>query len=910
MREIQPGIVLTLGRSTKNRIVLSDPSISSFHATLRKQVDGNWTVEDLGSKNGTYLDDSGQRITQAIVASDDPIRFGKHVTTVSRLLSPKGHSTSPGLINRPSTPEGFTEYSIGRSTANQIHFTSYKQISRQHARLLRSPSGQWFIEDMGSRHGTFVGDRTLPAHGPVPFNKGDVVYLASLKIPARKLISMALRRGATSPEGTALAVSQDRPMVIGRAQDADILLPTPQVSLRHARLTPTGDNQWIIEDLGSKNGTYVNGRRVSRLKITSGDLITLGSHQLRLVPGMRQVLAKDIAGNIRLDAQRLRFEVGPKAQPKILLNDIDFTVYPGEFVGLMGLSGSGKTTLLLTLLGYCRANSGYSRLNGLDLYSNYEQFKNLIGYMPQDDILHGELTVREALFYGARLRLPKDMSRAEIEGRIETVLTELGLIDRNDNLDVRDVILGTATRKGISGGQRKRVNLALELLPDPPVLFLDEPTSGLSSVDTVQVMQYLRKLADQGKTIVLTLHQPDIESYKQLNNVLILHYGKEYYYGPAWPDSLQFFNPDRDREEVLHRPESGLLGLHRGFKSKGDSYWTDRYAKSPIKRLYIDERSADDQQPDPPSKEAGRRVRRGLFSFHQFGVLLRRNLAIKFKDRFNSGMLLAQAPIISLLLGMLFFKMDSLDQLHATPLFLLAVSAIWLGTSNAAREIVSERAIYLRERMLGLGVLEYLLSKFANLSLLCIIQCVTLVLLVKFLVMVRAPTLELVAVTLLTSEVGVALGLAVSTFSKTQAGAQTLIPIVILPMVMLGGGMVTLPEMENNSLVLSMAQTMPSRWAFEAMVTLESPEWSAEEVSKLFPGQVEIPVPSKANATSGENNDDANSSASQTDDGLTLISTVFGDHTLGVQYSVLILLAFIVALLGTTLVGLRLKDPL
>lgn len=227
----------------------------------------------------------------------------------------------------------------------------------------------------------------------------------------------------------------------------------------------------------------------------------------------------------------------------------------------MGPSGAGKTTLISALNGYTPPTLGQVLFNDRDLYANYGQFQGVIGYVPQDDIMHGDLTVARALYYTARLRLPPDSSDAEIAERIKVVIEQLGL------KGTENVLIGSPQKRGISGGQRKRVNLAMELLTDPAVLFLDEPTSGLSSEDTLTVMRLLRTLADEGKTILLTIHQPSLEAYRQLDNLVVVAKdpgttdpGRLTYYGPAYPQAVQFFNPQHEEGAVLS-PDEVLRSL-------------------------------------------------------------------------------------------------------------------------------------------------------------------------------------------------------------------------------------------------------------------------------------------------------------------------------------------------------------
>ena len=328
-------------------------------------------------------------------------------------------------------------------------------------------------------------------------------------------------------------------MVLGRDPQCDHVLDYPMVSWRHARITRDGASLFV-EDLNSSNGTFVNGERIrERTAVKPGDVVGLGSYRFLLGTdgNFRQ---RDYRGDLTVEARGICVD----AVGRRLLEEVSLTIYPSEFVGLMGPSGAGKSTLMNVLNGYSPPRSGQVLINGRSLYRHFDEFRGLIGFVPQDDIIHSELTVREALFYSARLRLPKDFTNRDIHKRIDDVLAQLGLSG------IDDVLIGSPTRKGISGGQRKRVNLAMELLTDPSVLFLDEPTSGLSSEDTLIVMQVLRKLADSGKTILLTIHQPSLEAFSKLDNVVVVgkdagssDAGRLAFYGPAYPDSIQFFNP-------------------------------------------------------------------------------------------------------------------------------------------------------------------------------------------------------------------------------------------------------------------------------------------------------------------------------------------------------------------------------
>ena len=406
---------------------------------------------------------------------------------------------------------------------------------------------------------------------------------------------------------------------------------------------------------------------------------------------------------------------------KRIIQGISLTIYPSEIVASMGPSGAGKTTLMNALNGYMPPTSGTVLINGQDLYANYEQFCGHVGYVPQDDIMHRELTVGQALYYTARLRLPADYGKAEIQTRIQSVLSLLDL----DGTE--DVIIGSPERRGISGGQRKRVNLAMELLTDPSILFLDEPTSGLSSEDALMVMKILRNLANQGKTILITIHQPGLEVFRMADSLVIVSKDKKskepgqmVYFGPAYPDAVEFFNPGgvpNAKPGVDPSPDEVMRGLSQ---AKTDD-WVKRYAASQHKRQYVDERLG--KRPSGSAHPVKPKISREP-GVSQWWTLVKRGLAIKAKDRWSTAILLAQAPIIACLLVLAFGNLASNEKAPylgktIVTIFLLIISAIWLGCSNAVREVVGEWAVYQRERMVNLKIPSYLGSKFTVLGGLC-----------------------------------------------------------------------------------------------------------------------------------------------------------------------------------------------
>ena len=527
--------------------------------------------------------------------------------------------------------------SVGRGHGNDI-VLDFPQISYEHALLIKDENG-WTLEDRNSANHTYVNDRSVPVFRK-KISLDDTIFFGSYKIAASRLLG--LKKDTTFLGRFApLSISiKEGETIFGRDPKAAVHLNYPQISWHNAKLVYT-KNGFYLEDLGSTNGTFVNGKRVKSSYVTPKDVISFGSFAFRVTEDFK-IVQRDYRGDIRIDAEEITVTVPPG---KTLLDKVSLSIFPSEFVGLMGPSGAGKTTLLLALNGYWPPKRGTSVINGQSLYKNYDSFRGQIGYVPQDDIIHPELTVYEALYYTARLRLPEDTSDKEIAALIEKTLMQIGLHDPGKKLDVRNVMIGSAEKKGISGGQRKRVNLAMELLTDPSLLFLDEPTSGLSSHDTLIVMDVLRELANQGKTIILTIHQPSLEAYKKMDNVIILSSGKLMYYGPTYPDSLTFFNPGQPEQEAAASADNALKGLAQ----RTEDEWQREYQKSRYYETYVEKRKTE--TPDISKSEKKQRPFRSSF-FNQWWTLTRRYFTVKRKDLVNTAILLLQAPCIAALISL------------------------------------------------------------------------------------------------------------------------------------------------------------------------------------------------------------------------------------------------------------------
>ena len=732
------------------------------------------------------------------------------------------------------------------------------------------------------------GPSVAPPSGSTPNKKIRTMAIPVLmEAPKMEKRPPPAAGGAPSQRGRTMlgqkafeGAASGRMAIIGRDQSADIQLPYPQVSMRHTGVAPTADGMLAVTDLGSTNGTHVDGKRIppnTPVRIKAGDRIFVGPYAIYLGIENNAVRAwvdsenADWSGNlVEIEALDLVLDVPDrenKSKNKVLLNHVTFKAHPGDLIALMGPSGAGKTTLLTVLNGYLRPTSGEVRVNGESLYAVYDALRGSIGYVPQDDIVHSELTVFEAIKYSAQFRLPSDFKEAEINRRVEQVIKDLDLEQ------VKNLQIGKPERKVLSGGQRKRVNIALELVTDPALMFLDEPTSGLAADDTVALIDLLANLAKKyGKTIIVTIHQPAREEYEKFNLAFIMGSGGvPLYYGPTGKESYEFFgryvasqgvvidNP-RDMFDLLKKREQDALASGRfadraAARSAATALWRAEFydQNNPTyRKMYTGTR-----QPGNPS-ESRSPSRAKVPLLRQFGLLYRRYTTIKLRDRAGTAILLAQAPIIGVLLAVVFSAPARMPNMwcqqfvravestaakggaelapaclqdterfvpvadYGGAIYLMAIAALWFGTSNAAREIVSEQAIYRRERMVNLSIFNYVMSKFSFLMVMCVVQCTVLLGIVFASLGLGANSPEaffkMLGVMVTTAVCATSIGLLLSTLVTSAEAAMALTPIALIPQVVLGGRMV---PMTNKGWLSYVMSAIPSRWSFEGLLAAE-----------------------------------------------------------------------------------------
>ncbi|MDV9175424.1 ATP-binding cassette domain-containing protein [Streptomyces sp. W16] len=692
------------------------------------------------------------------------------------------------------------DYHVGRDPLSDIVIDDAR-VSWHHA-VLRPDADHWTLEDEHSTNGTYADGRRVHEWGVGPGSvirfgsaaDGPCVTLADRPAPAPErpsAVSMPAFTG-TFRQPTTVRPLPARTVRIGRAAENDLVVDDLIVSRRHAELRAMPDGTYEIVDLGSHNGTYLNGQPVARAPMGPGDIVGIGHSAFCLVGDQLQEYVD--TGEISLDVQDLTVAVDHGR--KVLLDQVSFPVGEKCLLAVVGPSGAGKSTLLNALTGQRPADRGTVLYDGRDLYRDYAELRQRIGLVPQDDILHAQLTVHSALSYAAELRFPQDTAKAERQARVEEVVRELGLQQRAEQ-----------PVHSLSGGQRKRVSVALELLTKPSLLFLDEPTSGLDPGMDRSVMHMLRGLADDGRTVIVVTHS--VLSLDVCDRLLVLAPGgKVAYYGPP-ADALAFFGFE-------HWPEA-----FEAFERDQDRDWAREFGESPFQRQYIRNSTA---QPHllgsgpvavaPPPRPRSRSA--------QLGTLVRRYAAALGADRTFLAIMIA-LPFVMGAMARALAGSKLTQETAMNALLILCVGGVLTGAANAVRELVKERAIYRRERAVGLSRSAYLLSKVVVLGAITVAQAVVLTLVGLFGVDLNAPRgkgvlmpplIEITVAVALLAFTAMMLGLLVSALVRKEEVTMPLLVLLAIVQVVFCGALLKLhgvPGLEQLSWLV------PSRWALGGM---------------------------------------------------------------------------------------------
>jgi ABC transport system ATP-binding/permease protein len=708
-------------------------------------------------------------------------------------------------------------YLVGRDPRSDIVIDDIR-VSWNHA-VLRAENGAWFAEDCGSTNGTFVASRKI---GRFEITDDCVLHFGSRDDgPAMSCSLYRLERSewpSVDRRPSAVMPMPARALRIGRQNDNDIVLADLGVSRHHAELRNTGDGRYAIVDLDSSNGTFLNGARVIFTSpVTEQDIIGIGPATFRLFGGeLRQFID---SGDVSLIAQDLTVRT---PGGRVLLDRVSFPISERSLVAVIGPSGAGKTTLLRALTGMAPATGGAVLYDHRDLYSHYAELRHRIGLVPQEDVIYPHLTPRRALGYAAELRFPGDTSDEERSTRVHEVLDELKL---NQTTKDRPEPAADTPAATLSGGEKKRVNIALELLTKPSVLFLDEPTSSLDVELKEDVVDGMKELAQDGRTVIMVTH--DLEYLDKCDRVLVLKPGGQMvFYGPS-DEGLRYFGKSR------------WVEVYRAFRDEPERDWAGEFEQSSCYLQYVasgltghvpdSARGPSEPSPAPRSRLA------------QLAILCRRYTTLIAADR---GFLisLAIAPLVFGGLVRLLAGRQGLvgaRNINAeTTLLFLALIAVLGGAAGSVRELIKERAMYVRERTAGLSAGAYLLSKVAVLGLITGLQAALLVLisvsgvpLPRHGAYLPSALAEILLAVVVLAIASMTVGLAVSAFVDSSEKTMQALVLIAIVQVMLSGGVLAL-----GAGLRQLAYIAPARWGFGATA-------STVDLNALLAGSGKTPDP-------------------------------------------------------------------
>ena len=745
-RTFAPGHDVVIGRDLQADVRVANPLVSRAHIVLRFDR-GRWLAIDNGSLNGMFVD--RRRVSSVDISDGQSINIsnpdGPRLTfEVGRRMGAVGRPPSgPKPVRPPSGPQPVPR--LAHQYVSQPASQSNYQTPTEMRPAARRSGGD------GSKLATSI-IRILRAPAPAP-------------------------RPATT--------------TIGRATDNDIVIRDVLASRHHATLVPSPDGVEIL-DARSINGTFVNGTRVDGALLREGDVVTIGNVDLVFHNG-NLVRRTETESNIRTGGLEVRHISLMIEHGLTLLNNISFSARSGTLTAVIGPSGAGKSTLAKVIVGTTNPTRGKVSFEGHDIHGEYASLRSRIGMVPQDDVVHRQLTVDQALGYAAELRLPPDTTKQDRRQVMAQVLEEL------------ELTLHAQTRVDrLSGGQRKRASVAMELLTGPSLLILDEPTSGLDPALDRQVMTMLRQLADAGRVVVVVTHS--LTYLDVCDQVLLLAPGGK---------------------TAFCGPPSGM------GRAMGTTNWADIFTKVGADPDAANRRFLKQANPPPAPSETeqpsdlGEPVHTSLR--RQFSTIGRRQVRLVMSDR-GYFVFLALLPFIVGVLSLAvpgtvgFGIPNPMGDAPSEPiqiLVLLTMGAVFMGTALTIRDLIGERAIFRREQAVGLSTTAYLLAKIWVYSTAAIIQSAILVAIVVYGkggptqgdVVVGNASVGLFLSVAGTSVAGAMLGLALSALARSNEQIMPMLVVLVISQLVFCGGMI---PVAHRLLVDQLSWFTPARWGFAA----------------------------------------------------------------------------------------------
>lgn len=722
------------------------------------------------------------------VPGGNPV-MGTQAKTDGSILTIFEGNQPPRTINLGSFGKGCIYF--GRDPRSDIVFTS-PLVSTEHGRFVYR-NGLWAIEDkvvykgQPSTNGLIYNNMRI--NGRNIFD-GDFIRIDDKNGGVSSGVLFVFSSSGTSSRWTSTPVANNNRITIGRDNRCSIVLPHVSVSKLHATITRERDG-YYIGDNNSTNGVIVNNRRIrGKIKLHEKDVIVITN--TKLIFTSKDIYYCSYKNGISVVASNIVIERGSGRKRFVTCNHVDLDIKPGELVAIIGGSGAGKSTVLNAMCGYLPPNQGEVYINGVELYKNIDSIKKLIGYVPQSDIVYDNLTLYDMLKYAAKLRLPEDTSPQEMEAAISRAIKTVDLEEKRNSFI-----------KSLSGGQRKRASIAVELLPDPNLIFLDEPASGLDPGTERSLMKSLRAMADSGKTVILVTHST--LQLKMCDKIVFMGKGGNLTFYGSYDEALKFFNV------------ANIVDVYSMITDHAD-FWKAKYEKMnpPVRRAAT---------APPPAAKADKN------KFKQLIVISMRYLKLICNDRQRLLLLIGQAPLLAILIGIVATTSIFTAQVYTNVMmFALTCAGFWVGMFNTIQEVCKERQILRREYMTGLSLTAYLSSKMIVMAVLTFIQSLLLVITllatvsIKFSLMDPAEELvipegvlgiggvpEILISVYFTALSSAAMGLLVSSLFSNPDRAMTTAPLLILPQILFSNTLIQFNE--ENVILVAVSNFITSRWS-------------------------------------------------------------------------------------------------
>lgn len=688
-------------------------------------------------------------------------------------------------------------------------------------------------------------------------NLNDTITVDGCPINLRKL---AFQQGL---ESQTYKFHEEKPQyTIGNQADDDLILPDFSSKRWRCRIlyqVKDGKSQYVIETKGCPYKIYHNSKQIkSGFVIPDKTTLIINKYIFKfdLTTGFCRVEPfrfKDfVVKNLKYIFQ----------DNSLGIDDISFEIDYGDLVAVMGPSGCGKSTLLNIVNGYNKPKGGVVEINSYNLHKDYPALRDFLGYVPQDDLLFENLTVYENLYYNAKLRFP-GKPESDIKQLVEQVLEDIDLHEK------RHIKAGSPTQRTLSGGQRKRLNIGLELLAGADIYFLDEPTSGLSSKDSEKIIELLQRLTLKGKIVFVVIHQPSPKIYRMFDKLLLLDKGgKTAFFGEslaglkyfrshaqqvgstASTDILESVVVDDAIEpdlllETLEEPLTDIDGVPLAQRKYSPDYWKEQFSAF---RLFERRLAFEDSERValPPPRELTLTQK-----WLQFVTLMARNFKNKVRDRSNLVITFLEAPILAAAVSYILRLIPSSGEYSLYQnenlkifIFLAIIISLFLAITNSIDEIIKDAAILLREKTLNIGNISYYASKFITLVVFSLIQNALFIAVSFPILQIQELYLQYLGFLTIVSINGISTGLLISAFPRLSSKAAfNVVPLILIPQIIFGGALIAYDQMNHLKIgkqeIPEIAQLIPSRWAYEGLMTLQHSFNSFQPIDDYFQKQLQ-----------------------------------------------------------------------